>query len=179
MKSKRKPISKKLRFEIFKRDNFTCQYCSSKPPKAPLEVDHIIPVKSGGTNDVENLITACFDCNRGKGARELLMMPLSTIEKADRMKIAQEQFNQYKRILNREKKIINGQIDSICNIYSSCFEDWSLTERFRLQIKQFISQIGFEQVEEAMEISCSKITDPRDATKYFCGIVWNKIRNHE
>ena len=69
--SKRKSISKKTRFEVFKRDNFTCQYCGKMAPDVILEVDHINPVKCGGSNDILNLITSCKDCNRGKGSGKL------------------------------------------------------------------------------------------------------------
>lgn len=69
--TKRKALSKKLRFEVFKRDNFTCQYCGSKAPDVVLNVDHINPVASGGGNDILNLVTSCEGCNSGKGAREL------------------------------------------------------------------------------------------------------------
>jgi 5-methylcytosine-specific restriction endonuclease McrA len=69
------PISKKppfTRFNLFLRDNFSCQYCGATPSKKTmLEVDHIKPVAKGGDNDMLNLITSCFDCNRGKSAREL------------------------------------------------------------------------------------------------------------
>jgi hypothetical protein len=67
----RKPIGKKLRFEIFKRDDFTCQYCGKQPPACVLEVDHINPVAEGGSNDEMNLATSCDACNRGKGKRKL------------------------------------------------------------------------------------------------------------
>ena len=67
----RKSLSKKVRFEVFKRDNFTCQYCGGKAPQVVLEVDHIEPVSKGGTNDILNLVTSCFDCNRGKSDRRL------------------------------------------------------------------------------------------------------------
>lgn len=67
----RKPVSKTTRFEVFKRDKFTCQYCGAKAPDAVLHCDHIHPVAEGGTNDILNLITACSDCNGGKGARLL------------------------------------------------------------------------------------------------------------
>ena len=69
--SKRKSISKTMRFEIFKRDSFTCQYCGRMAPDVVLEVDHIHPVSKGGDNDILNLVTSCMDCNRGKGARKL------------------------------------------------------------------------------------------------------------
>ena len=65
---KREGLSKKLRFEIFKRDKFTCQYCGSKAPDVILEIDHINPVALGGKNEILNLITSCKDCNSGKKA---------------------------------------------------------------------------------------------------------------
>lgn len=68
---KRKPMTKTTRFEVFKRDSFTCQYCGAKAPDAILCVDHIVPVKEGGTNDILNLVTSCDPCNSGKGAVRL------------------------------------------------------------------------------------------------------------
>ncbi len=69
--SKRKSLSKKIRFEVFKRDKFTCQYCGKVAPNVVLEVDHIKPVAIGGLNDILNLITSCNDCNGGKSDRQL------------------------------------------------------------------------------------------------------------
>lgn len=68
---KRKSISKKLRFEVFKRDMFTCQYCGRKAPDVVLHIDHIKPVAKGGRNEIMNLVTSCIDCNLGKGAKTL------------------------------------------------------------------------------------------------------------
>ena len=67
----RKSTGKRLRFEIFKRDGFTCQYCGAQPPDEVLVIDHIHPVSAGGTNDPLNLITACETCNQGKSDRPL------------------------------------------------------------------------------------------------------------
>ena len=61
-------ITPKIRFEVLKRDNFICQYCGAHGEGVVLEVDHIIPISKGGTSDMGNLITACFDCTRGKGS---------------------------------------------------------------------------------------------------------------
>lgn len=69
--AERNRIPKYIRFEVFKRDKFTCQYCGRKAPEVNLELDHIIPVSKGGKDDMINLVTSCFDCNRGKSAREL------------------------------------------------------------------------------------------------------------
>ncbi len=67
----RPSISKTLRFEVFKRDSFTCQYCGRRAPDIILHCDHVKAVAEGGTTDILNLVTACVDCNLGKGARKL------------------------------------------------------------------------------------------------------------
>ncbi|GAK59980.1 hypothetical protein U27_06967 [Candidatus Vecturithrix granuli] len=68
-KTRREGMSKKLRWAVFARDDFTCQYCGRKPPDVILEADHKISVKNGGVTSLENLITSCETCNRGKGAK--------------------------------------------------------------------------------------------------------------
>lgn len=67
----RKSTGKRLRFEVFKRDHFTCQYCGAQPPDAVLVPDHITPVALGGETTIDNLITACEVCNAGKSDRPI------------------------------------------------------------------------------------------------------------
>lgn len=69
--TKRKPISKRLRFEVLNRDGFRCQYCGASADEAGLHIDHIIPVARGGTNAKWNLLTACQPCNSGKSDSEM------------------------------------------------------------------------------------------------------------
>lgn len=64
-------ISPSLRFEVFRRDAFTCQYCGRRAPEVVLHVDHVTPWARNGPTTLENLRTACSDCNLGKGARRL------------------------------------------------------------------------------------------------------------
>jgi hypothetical protein len=64
-------VTKKLRFTVFVRDNFTCQYCGRKPPEVKLQIDHTQSIKDGGTDDIQKLITSCEDCNLGKGSASL------------------------------------------------------------------------------------------------------------
>ena len=56
-----------IRARIFERDNFTCRYCGARGVQ--LECDHVTPVSQGGSSESDNLVTACRDCNRRKGAR--------------------------------------------------------------------------------------------------------------
>ena len=64
----RKEASPKLRWQAFARDNFTCVYCGRKPPEVTLHADHKVSIKDGGSNDIDNLVTACEECNAGKGS---------------------------------------------------------------------------------------------------------------
>jgi hypothetical protein len=61
-------VSKRIRFAVLERDHFACQYCGARPPDTILQVDHIHPRSAGGTDEMDNLITACWVCNLGKHA---------------------------------------------------------------------------------------------------------------
>lgn len=59
-------LSKRLRFEVLKRDGFRCRYCGATAISSLLHVDHVVPQADGGSDDPVNLIAACADCNLGK-----------------------------------------------------------------------------------------------------------------
>jgi hypothetical protein len=59
-------VSKRLRFEIFRRDNHTCRYCGRAAPEVALTIDHVVPEVLGGKTEPDNLVAACADCNSGK-----------------------------------------------------------------------------------------------------------------
>lgn len=67
------------RFKILDRDGFRCRYCGASGEDTQLHVDHVIPVSKGGTNDPDNLVASCEECNLGKAAR-LLRTPLTAIK---------------------------------------------------------------------------------------------------
>lgn len=56
-----------IRERIIERDNGVCVYCGGR--YETMHVDHIIPLSRGGTNDDENLVTACPSCNLSKHAK--------------------------------------------------------------------------------------------------------------
>jgi len=57
------------RRNIFKRDRFTCQYCSAQPGSEELTIDHLIPRSQGGVSSWENCVLACVECNARKADR--------------------------------------------------------------------------------------------------------------
>lgn len=54
------------RFNVFLRDRFECQYCSSRED---LTFDHVIPRSRGGRTTWDNVVAACAPCNLSKGGR--------------------------------------------------------------------------------------------------------------
>lgn len=70
MAGKRRGISPRSRYRVLERSNFACFYCGvpAQLGLTELEVEHVIPVALGGTNDPWNLVAACQGCNLGKGA---------------------------------------------------------------------------------------------------------------
>jgi hypothetical protein len=56
----------RLRYEVLRRDSYTCQYCGRKAPLVQLHVDHVIPWSIVKEHKIENLVTACAECNLGK-----------------------------------------------------------------------------------------------------------------
>lgn len=61
-------VTKRVRFEVLRRDEHTCQYCGQMAPDVVLHVDHVVPVSLGGSDDPGNLVAACRDCNAGKAS---------------------------------------------------------------------------------------------------------------
>lgn len=76
-------INKRLRYQVFERDNYTCQSCGRKAPNVRLHVDHIKPVswdleywETGlkVSDNPDDYQTLCEDCNLGKGNLSWLLI---------------------------------------------------------------------------------------------------------
>ncbi len=78
------------RFNLFLRDEFSCQYCGGK---GDLTFDHVIPRARGGITSWENVVAACAPCNLHKGSRSLRQSGL-TLRKQPRRPTAEELRNQ-------------------------------------------------------------------------------------
>ncbi|MBT3336720.1 MAG: HNH endonuclease [Anaerolineae bacterium] len=76
-----RPRVKLMASEIFRRDNFTCQYCGRKDTK--LTIDHIHPKRLGGKHIWENVVAACPTCNYRKGGKKLKETSLSLLKKPE------------------------------------------------------------------------------------------------
>jgi CRISPR/Cas system Type II protein with McrA/HNH and RuvC-like nuclease domain len=62
-------MNNRVRFSVLARDNYTCIYCGRKPPAVALEVDHAISRSNNGDDTIDNYVTSCEECNRGKNSK--------------------------------------------------------------------------------------------------------------
>jgi hypothetical protein len=126
----RKSIGKRVRFEVFKRDSFTCQYCGQKAPEVVLEVDHISPVAGGGSDDIVNLVTACRGCNAGKSDKRL--SDSSAVEKSRA---------QAEDIQERRRQLEKLWLECIDSEPGVC-----LTDKARDSLRKACKSFGFDAV---------------------------------
>lgn len=152
MATKRKAISKKTRFEVFKRDSFKCQYCGKCAPDVILNVDHINPVSKGGDNEIMNLITSCEDCNSGKSDRRL-----SDDTVMARQRAQLEELNERREQLEQMLAWRDGLRGLDDMAYSAAADAWheivpgySLNDTGQSGLRKLISTFGLQVVLDAI-----------------------------
>jgi hypothetical protein len=158
--AERKPVSKKLRFEVFKRDSFTCQYCGKSAPDVILHVDHINPVKRGGKNDILNLITSCVDCNLGKGARELSDNSVVTKQQQQLLELGEK--NEQLRLMLKWREGMSSIQDAQVQAIVSAFEsglDSSMNSAALLDVKKWLKKYSLEEMLDAVDTSKGQYLD--------------------
>lgn len=169
----RKQIPKSIRFEVFKRDKFTCQYCGASAPDVILEIDHINPVSKGGSNDILNLVTACRDCNRGKTNKVLSDNTAVKVQKKrlDEMQERREQMEmmvKWRETLDEELYIEAHSI----SLFLENNTKWGLSATGILSAKKLIGRFGFNEVYTATEIAINRYYK---GTESSWDNAWNKV----
>ena len=177
VKNKRIARPKKMRFEVFKRDSFRCQYCGRSAPDVILEVDHIKPVAAGGKNTMMNLVTSCRDCNRGKGKREL-----GDKNEVIKQKAVLDDLNERRQQM--ELMILwKTELDEIAEKQVSVIEKvlvddsvYILYDHGRRKIKMLIKEFGFDTVYDAAEIASRQYPYITEMLNKIGGICYNISR---
>lgn len=175
----RKSLSKKIRFEIFKRDKFTCQYCGKQPPDIVLVVDHINPVALGGNNDEMNLITSCESCNQGKGAKALEPVPNRPDADLEWLEMQQEiaELRRYQLLKKRRDEIITEIIEELSDLW------WEIVDaKYAPSDMIFRNWLRFatpDQIEDSIRILATKdfLNNMSDRIKYCSGILHNLTKD--
>lgn len=181
----RKAISKGKRFEIFKRDNWTCRYCGAQPPGVVLHVDHVVPLAGGGTDEEENLVTSCQPCNIGKGAKGLgdRMPPIDPdapeelLEKAEQLRGYQESLEEWLAVKAQYQEFV-GEVIYVALWGES--DTKTLADREAQRVVYFVSKLGLPKVLELAEYTGSKrLSEFHKSWKYFYACCRNTIEQAE
>lgn len=173
---KRKAVSTRTRFEVFKRDAFACQYCGSTPPSVILHVDHVIAVAKGGENHIDNLVTACSRCNLGKSDVSLKSVPKPLQARAAEIAEREKQLLGYQEILQARRDRLDGEMWRGANLLCDRFVKKEIRTNYLQSIRIFIERLGVHECILSVEIAMDRIQNYESCYKYFCGISWRKIK---
>lgn len=179
MATKRKAISKKTRFEVFKRDGFKCQYCGAAAPDVLLEIDHIQPVSMDGAHDILNFLTACKGCNAGKSDRPLSDDSAVKKQQAQlqELQARREQLEMMLQWRDGLKDIETEQVDIIAKAWEAAVAGWHLNDTGRKSAKLLLKKHGLQTVLDAIETASDKYLQIVDgmATQQSVGLAWQKV----
>jgi hypothetical protein len=175
-------VSKRLRFEVLRRDNHTCRYCGASAPNVALTVDHVTPTALGGSDDPTNLVTACAPCNSGKTSLSPDAPIVADVEeKAVLWGAAIERWNAIRRDQRFER-------DCYVDFFTDSWDEWSCGPADNRQpipkpadwlttIWQFHDAgLPLGELQDAVQVACSNSMVKVDNTfRYMCGVAWRKV----
>lgn len=175
----RKPISKRLRFEVFRRDGFRCVYCGAKGSEtgAGLHIDHVLPVALGGDDSLDNLAASCPDCNQGKSST------LGDGEIAD--DLAQRNRDRARAMREAIRGLGGAGLDSreeIARMANEIYDAWVLHGRgwcpeldeIEKHVRKW-SNCGYP-IDMLADQVFKVPSGCNSYWRYYCGIIWNQIK---
>lgn len=181
-------VSKRLRFEVLRRDHYACRYCGRPASHLnPLEVDHVIPRSLGGTGDLDNLVAACVDCNAGKGstAAELhpddVVVPGGAVWREAMERAAVEEL---------DGVLDGGLLDRVVGAVDESWCTWQVKDTgepvprpsdWRRTVRTWVSRgMPMAELIEGIGIAMKNPrVPPADTWRYYCGVTWKTLTRLE
>lgn len=172
-------LSKRVRYEVLRRDDHACRYCGGMAPDVKLTIDHVVPVALGGSDEPTNLVTACADCNAGKTSvapDQALVDDVDerAIEWADAMRRAGEMLS----VVPEPQREYVEAFDSAWNRWTAGFKkapiaranNWeeAVTDLYR-------GHLPVEMMVKAVDIACAAY-NVDDEFAYFMGVCRRMLR---
>lgn len=180
-------VSKRLRFEILRRDNHACRYCGRSAPDARLTIDHVVPTALGGSDDPSNLVTACADCNGGKtsmpaDAPIVADVAADALRWANAMKRAAELATQHRdQMIQIEGAVLDyWKNEEVPYRPNETFADY-LPGDWYLSVQRWISAgLTVDDLTDACHITIyARRIKARDAWRYMCGVCWRMLTERQ
>lgn len=172
-------VSKRLRFEVLRRDNHTCRYCGAAAPDVKITVDHVTPVALGGSDEASNLVASCADCNSGKA---------SVSPDADLVADVDQDALRWARAMAKACEIVGAQFDQATAYVEAVDAEWSswrtaggdgddvprppdwatsVRRWFEYGLPEYVAVGLIEQAMTAPTV--------RNEWRYYCGCCWRKV----
>lgn len=171
-------VSKRLRYEVFRRDGHTCVYCGRSAPDVKLQPDHVVPEALGGRTQPANLVTACEDCNSGKSATPpdaavVEGVSESAIRWAGAMRAAADAALADLNALEETREEFREKWNS----WKAAGETMPLPSNWADSVDRFLAAglpmpILLDCVDRAMSKPRIKADD---LFRYMCGIAWSRV----
>lgn len=172
-------VSKRLRYEVFRRDDFTCRYCGAKAPDAQLRPDHVVPVALGGSDDPSNLVTSCDACNSGKTSTTP-DAPLVADVSADALRWARAMREAADRMRadHAARQNAYGQFEEWWGNWNHGFYKKPLPkpDDWRNSIDSFTAAgLPLDVLKWCVDKAGASKAAPDQTWRYMCGIAWKKV----
>lgn len=179
------PVSRRLRFEVLRRDNHSCRYCGGSAPDVVLTVDHVIPVALGGGDDPTNLVTACKSCNAGKTS---ISPDQAVVEDVDAAALL------FARAIEVAAEVRRRDLDAVRRSVAEFDDLWlryrtdegrgepaSRDQNWELSVERFISLgLNHGDFSRLVLVALSAPGVPLDDRwRYFCGCCWREITERQ
>jgi hypothetical protein len=175
-------ISKRLRFEVLRRDNHACRYCGGSAPDAKLTVDHVIPVALGGSDEPSNLVAACDACNSGKSATPADAATVDDVA-ADAVRWARAMA--YAAGVLMADRVHRAETRAR---FREAWDNWAWPDRegarhtfdlprdWESSVDSILSAgLPVEVLRECVDIAFTARSAPKDPFRYMCGTAWRKV----
>lgn len=176
-------VSKRLRYEILRRDSHTCRYCGASAPDVPLRVDHVTAVALGGADTPDNLVTSCEPCNSGKSSMPADAALVSNVaDSALHWAAAIKQAAEELRAQTEPKRAYRDTFQQAWNEWTwehnGKREPHEMEDGWKSSIDNF-REAGLpveawpDIIEKAMT---NKMVKAENLFRYSCGIGWRMVR---
>lgn len=172
-------VSRRLRFEILRRDNHSCRYCGRSAPDVPLTVDHVVPVALGGGDEPGNLVAACKDCNSGKSSVPA-GAPLVDDVAADaaRWARAMQQVAEIRAAARASRMDVKWWFGGIWDSWVNWKDEpYKVPDDAVDSVIRFLTA-GLERDEIKDLVRVAMQSSSPEKWRYFCGCCWNRLRQN-
>ncbi|WP_030724066.1 HNH endonuclease [Streptomyces sp. NRRL F-2580] len=175
-------VSKRLRYEILRRDNHTCRYCGASAPAVPLRVDHVVPVALGGSDIPDNLVTSCEPCNSGKSS--------ATVDASVVANVADDALRWAEALKQAAQVLTEQDLPKLSyrQTFLTAWQAWEIGRHsvrrsaelpadWKSSIDRFrTAGLPEESWDEIIEIAMtSPKVLPLNVFRYCCGIAWRRV----